>query len=314
MSDQPQDRANTAAVAVLCLTNPHSDDDAWHVLSEFARLAAELRSANEMATSAGTGDPVTWLRPSVELADRLEPTSARWASGGLFPWTVWDETAAEAFGRELGELHQLAADAASATELCARTEQHRTNQSCTTDEHESAPRPSHEKAAWAPVLGLAAAVVVGVIGMLVETPAHPAASAAPARTLGLAHGAAPAVRPDLIPRQRTVAAAMAPAPRRTERFQQAPGHRSARAVNPAPAPASAASRLTQSQDRITAPVTQQADQLLRSALRQFKLQESVTLEHSTSKPEAAPGRPPERRPGALGNSAVRQAARHRRTG
>lgn len=306
MSDQPRDRANAAAVAVLCLANPHSDDEAWHVLSELARLAAEVRSANDAAASAGTSDAVTWLRPSVELADRLEPTSPRWASGALFPWTVWDQSAAEAFGRELGELYQLAADAASATELSADTEQHRANGCRTTDEHQSAPRPRHEKPAWAPALGLAAAVVAGVIGVLAETPAHPAASATPARTSGPAHGAAS--RQDLIPRQRTIATATAPAPRQTERLGQAPIHRSGRATNPAPAPT--ASRLTQAQDRITAAVTQQTDQLLHSALRQFQQQENLNLQHSTSKPEATPSGLVKRR---LGEPAVRQAARHRRT-
>jgi hypothetical protein len=279
MSDQPGDRAIAAAEALRRLASPRSADEAWRVLSELSRLAADLRSANESAASTGSSAQPAWLRPSARLAGRLEPTSARWTSGALFPWTVWDQAAADAFDDELGELDRLAAELISAVEPRTEIEPHRDHarEPGFAAAPEGAPRPRRKPAAWwAPAaLGLTAAVAVGVVGIAgvlteKESSTPTAASAAPVRISGIVHRSAPLSARDRIPVQRKAAVVTAP-PRRTVRTGQKAAHLADTTAGPA---ASGASQL---QDGITVAVNQQADQLLRSLLQQAQQREGTPL-------------------------------------
>lgn len=304
MSEQPRDRAIAAADAVLLLPSPRSADEAGYVLCEVSRLAAESRSASHEAASTDTGGPLTWVRPSTELARRLESTVTRWTTI-LHPSSVcaWDQAAAEALDRELGELDRLAVEVASIAEFCARAEQQRqASPARPADVPEPAPRPRRYAAAWAPALALTVTVGFAVFGVLAEPPAHTVTSAAQTRTSIPARSVASPFGLDPVPPKRTTTAAARPVrakahvitalptghanatyaavPGRAEALGHARSHRSHRRAAPAttePAPAPTTSGLAQFDSSIVAAVTQQINQELLAALRQVQQEETSLL-------------------------------------
>lgn len=303
MTEQPRDQAIAAADAVLHLPSPHSADEAAYLLCELSRLAAELRSANHEAALADTGDPLTWLRPSTQLASRLESTVTRWTTS-LHPSSVWDQSAAEALDRELGELDRLAVDVASIAEFCARAQQARQASPpwWPADLPEPAARPRRYEAVWAPALALAVAVGFAVFGVLADPPAHTLASAAPARSIIPARSATPTSGHDPAPPKRATSAAATPvpakaqastalptghanvthaaAPGRAEEVGHVRSHRSHRPAEPAASERTAdptTNGLAVLDTSILAAVTQETNQQLLIALQQVQQEVSSVL-------------------------------------
>ena len=300
MSEQARDRAIAAADAVLHLKSPRSADEAGYVLCEVSRLAAESRSANHEAAFTDTGDPLTWLPPSSDLASRLESTVTRWTTN-LHPESVWDQAAAEALDRELGELDQLAVEVASVAEFCARAEQQRqAHPPWPADLPDPAPRPRRNAAALAPALGLTVAVGFAVLGVLAGLPAHTAADAEPAQAFTPARSVASTLEHDPIPPPHATSAPAMPvpakaqvitalptghadvtyaaAPGRARGIGHAHGHRPHRPTDASPPAADpAASELAQFDNSIVAAVTQEIDQQLLDVLQQVQQQESSVL-------------------------------------
>jgi len=221
----------------------------------------------------------------------------------LHPSSVWDQAAAEAFDRELGELDRLAVEVASVAEFCARAEQQcQAIPAWPADVPEPAPRPRRYAAAWAPALGLTVAAGFAVLGVLAEPPAHTVTSAEPARNFSHARSAASPLGLDPVPPQRATTAAAIPvrakahvitalptghidvtyaaAPGRTEEIGHARRHRSHRPADPTtsePAADPTTSELAQFDGSIIAAVTQEIDQELLTALHQVQLEESSML-------------------------------------
>jgi hypothetical protein len=300
VSEQARERAIAAADAVLHLKSPCSSDEAGYVLCEVSRLAAESRSANHEAAATNTVDPLTWLRPSTDLASRLESTATRWTTS-LHPSSVWDQAAADALDRELGELDRLAVEVASVAEFCARAEQQRhAHPPWPADQPEPAPRPRRYAAVWAPALGLTVAVGFAALGVLAGLPAHTAASAEPAQTFTPAHSATSTLGHNPVPPLRPTAAPAMPVPAKAQvitalptghadvTYAAAPGrargtghahshrpHQPTNASSPATDPA--ASELAQFDSSIIAAVTQEIDQELLTALQQVQQEESSML-------------------------------------
>jgi hypothetical protein len=300
VSEQSRDRAIAAADAVLHLKSPRSADEAGYVLCEVSRLAADSRSANHEAASTDTGDPLTWLRPSTDLASRLESTVTRWTTN-LHPPSVWDQAAAEALDRELGELDRLAVEVASVAEFCARAERHRqAHPPWPADLPEPAPRPRRYAAVWAPALGLTVAVGFAVFGVLAGLPAHTAASAEPAQTFTPAHSVTSTLGHDLVlPLRATTSPAMpvpakaqvitalptghadvtyAAAPGRARGIGHAHSHRPHRPADvSSPAADLAARELGKFGSSIIAAVTQEIEQQLLAVLQHVQQVESSVL-------------------------------------
>jgi hypothetical protein len=286
---------------VLHLKSPRSADEAGYVLCEVSRLAAESRSANHEAASTDTGDPLTWLRPSTDLASRLESTVTRWTTN-LHLSSVWDQAAAEALDCELGELDRLAVEVASVAEFCARAErQQQAHLPWSADLPEPAPRPRRYAAVWAPALGLTVAVGFAVFGVLAGLPAHTAASAEPAQTFTPARSVTSTLGHDPAPPPRAITAPAMPVPAKTHvitalptghadvTYAAAPGHAraighthshrphrtAADASSPAADPVAGEPAVFDSS--IIAAVSQEIDQQFLAVLQQVQQEESSVL-------------------------------------